>query len=110
MAQPTYLESFLESVDDLPNDLQRKLQLIRELDEQSQGLVESIEKSAEDYMQLRKKPKQTEDAGMLRQIRKDQKTVVDLGDEKVALAVQVYELVCFHPHICSLLSLRLQSV
>lgn len=93
----SYLENYLESISNLPADLRRNFALMRELDSRCQELIQSIEKQQKTHFTalrtaLRngsKKP--SED--VVAQIRKDFSVATGLADEKVALAIQAYNMV-----------------
>jgi len=95
----TYLENFLERVSTLPGELRRNFALLRELDARTQELVDQSERNAQQYLQSTRRALQQgqePDTKLLKQIRQDHKTCLEYGDEKVALAVQTYELVDKH--------------
>lgn len=97
----------------LPAEIRRNFALMRELDTRSQGnvrqliirtiltdgveLIDKIEKAIKIYNQNGKRvAKDMIDERSVKQIRSDIKTCLEYGDEKVALAVQTYELVCYY--------------
>jgi hypothetical protein len=96
----TYLENYLESVATLPAEIRRNFALMRELDVRSQELIEKIEKCTKTFIQNGKRAaKETKELGdekSIKKIRSDLKTCLEYGDEKVALAVQTYEMVDKH--------------
>mmetsp|Transcript_27836 Transcript_27836/g.39224 ORF Transcript_27836/g.39224 Transcript_27836/m.39224 type:complete len:222 (+) Transcript_27836:66-731(+) len=91
----TYLENYLESVSTLPSDVRRNFFLLRDLDSRSQELLEKIEHQAKAYIKSAKKQKQV-NPDEEKAIKSDLKACLELGDEKVQLAVQTYELVDKH--------------
>jgi len=91
----TYLENYLESISSLPQEVRRNFALLRELDTRSQELIEKVEKNSKIYLKSFKKYKESKPEDE-KQIKTDLKTCLELGDEKVALAVQTYELVDKH--------------
>eukprot|EP01114_Cavostelium_apophysatum_P020858 TRINITY_DN7109_c0_g1_i1.p1 TRINITY_DN7109_c0_g1~~TRINITY_DN7109_c0_g1_i1.p1 ORF type:complete len:221 (+),score=39.82 TRINITY_DN7109_c0_g1_i1:204-866(+) len=91
----SYLENYLESVSSLPQEVRRNFALLRELDSRSQDLLEKVEKSSKQLLsKSAKRAKENPDDE--KTIRSDLKQCLELGDEKVALAVQTYELVDKH--------------
>jgi len=93
----TYLENYLESVSSLPQEVRRNFALLRELDTRSQELIDKVEKSSKTYLKAAKKSKNNSEATEEEKVIKaDLKQCQQLGDEKVALAVQTYELVDKH--------------
>jgi len=87
----TYLEQYLESVNSLPAEIRRNFQLMHDLDTRCHDLFQHIEKDSKIYLQSVKKG--NKDDELLDNIQKDFKTTIEYSDEKVALAVQTYELV-----------------
>jgi len=91
----TYLENYLESVSSLPQEVRRNFALLRELDTRAQELIEKVEKNTKNYLKNAKRPRKDDDEDE-QDIKTDLKTCIELSDEKVALAVQTYELVDKH--------------
>jgi len=91
----TYLENYLEGVSSLPGEVRRNFALLRELDQTSQELIEKVEQNTRTYVKSAKRAREAnpEEEEL---IRADLKQALQLGDEKVALAVQTYELVDKH--------------
>jgi len=91
----SYLENYIESVSTLPQEVRRNFQLLRSLDLESQELVEKAEKVSKAYLRIAKRSREVnekEESG----IKTDLKKAMELGDEKVNLAVQTYDLVDRH--------------
>lgn len=93
----------------LPSDVRRNFALLRELDFTSQcnpsyvhipecvlALIEKVEKATRIYVKNAKRTREISDDEE-KAIKSDLKQCVQLGDEKVALAIQTYELVRPHP-------------
>eukprot|EP01116_Phalansterium_solitarium_P024954 TRINITY_DN931_c0_g1_i1.p1 TRINITY_DN931_c0_g1~~TRINITY_DN931_c0_g1_i1.p1 ORF type:complete len:216 (+),score=55.55 TRINITY_DN931_c0_g1_i1:838-1485(+) len=91
----SYLENYIESVSSLPQEVRRNFQLLRELDAESQELVENVERASKSYLRNAKRTREVSEAEEAT-IKADLKKALELGDEKVALAVQTYDLVDRH--------------
>ena len=66
--------------------------MLQELDSQSQQTLEEIDKRSKIYLRNSRKIKER-NIEEEKSIKADLKKVLELGDEKVALAVQTYDLV-----------------
>lgn len=96
MASAIYLENFLESIEHLPKELQRNFSLMRDLDQRTQDIVKEAEQLTREY-------KRTV-ATLSRDARKDKITKIEelhqkakeYSDDKVQLAMQLYEMVDKH--------------
>ena len=88
----SFLENFIESTQSLPTDLYKSLNLMRELDQQCQGLLTDLHGKEQEYLEAldnQIEPQQE----LLEEIQLKQQRVKSLSDEKVQLAVQTYDLV-----------------
>jgi len=93
----TYLENYLESIATLPAEIRRNFALMRELDARSQEIIDRVNKGTKEYVQNGKRgAKDLNGERSSKQMKQDLKTCLEYGDEKVALAVQTYELVDKH--------------
>jgi len=91
----TYLENYIESVSSLPQEVRRNFALLRELDTRSQDLFEQVDRNTRTYLKATKRARIGNNEEE-KNIKADLKACQELGDEKVALAVQTYELVDKH--------------
>ena len=91
-----YLEHYLESVETLPSDLQRNFALMRELDQQAENESSRVEERCKTFLQGMGKMSSDDKKTQLESIQGLFKNTIDLGDQKVALAVQTYETVDKH--------------
>lgn len=84
----------------LPNELKRNFTLMRELDSRAQGMMKSIDEKANEFMKQLVNTKETfpDDVKKekLRTIQELFNKAKELGDDKVQLAIQTYELVDKH--------------
>eukprot|EP01098_Paradermamoeba_levis_P014974 TRINITY_DN7383_c0_g1_i1.p1 TRINITY_DN7383_c0_g1~~TRINITY_DN7383_c0_g1_i1.p1 ORF type:complete len:317 (-),score=73.49 TRINITY_DN7383_c0_g1_i1:177-1076(-) len=98
----TYLENYLESVSTLPADLRRNFALMRELDLRSEEILEKIQKHLNSdtgnngYYGNLNQLFSTLSGEEVDETRADFKQSLEYADEKVALALQTYELVDKH--------------
>jgi len=93
----TYLENYLESIATLPAEIRRNFALMRELDARSNELIEKIDKAIKVYsVNGKRAAREVIDDRAAKQTRQELKACLEFGDEKVALAIQTYELVDKH--------------
>jgi len=86
----TYIESYLHLLRDLPNDIHRTYALIGVLDQKVSRLKRKLHRSCEEFYKMaaeNKKPP-TEFAQKLRKIRKDQREIHSLNEDKIELTNQ----------------------
>uniref|UniRef100_A0A3Q3RDW8 Inhibitor of growth protein n=1 Tax=Monopterus albus TaxID=43700 RepID=A0A3Q3RDW8_MONAL len=85
MAAGMYLEHYLDSIENLPFELQRNFNLMRDLDQRTEGEKKTLWlKSTEQKLSI------------LRQIQQSYSKCKEFGDDKVQLAMQTYEMVDKH--------------
>ncbi|XP_019618583.1 PREDICTED: inhibitor of growth protein 4-like [Branchiostoma belcheri] len=96
MATAMYLEHYLDSIENLPFELQRNFSLMRDLDQRSQDLRGEIEKMAEDYVSDVKGLSPEKRVERLKNIQTAFNKSKEFGDDKVQLAMQTYEMVDKH--------------
>ena len=86
----------MESVESLPSDLQRNFALMRELDQQAENESSRVEERCKSFLEGMEKMGTEDKKTQLQSIQGLFKNTIDLGDQKVALAVQTYETVDKH--------------
>ncbi|MBV99912.1 Inhibitor of growth protein 4, partial [Eschrichtius robustus] len=96
MAAGMYLEHYLDSIENLPFELQRNFQLMRDLDQRTEDLKAEIDKLATEYMSSARSLSSEEKLALLRQIQEAYGKCKGFGDDKVQLAMQTYEMVDKH--------------
>jgi len=74
--------------------VRRNFALLRDLDTRAQELIDKVEKDTKSYLKNSKRPRDNEEEEQ--NIKSSLKSCIELSDEKVALAVQTYELVDKH--------------
>merc|ERR1712227_91061 len=93
MASSLYLEHYLDSIENLPYELQRNFTLLRDLDQRAHDLLSEIDKICEEYVSKIKGLTPPEKRDYLEKIDSAFKKSREYGDDKVQLAIQTYEMV-----------------
>ncbi|TSO05410.1 Intermediate filament family orphan 1 [Bagarius yarrelli] len=96
MAAGMYLEHYLDSIENLPFELQRNFQLMRDLDQRTEDLKGQIDSLARDYTANARTLSSEQKLSLLRQIQQSYGKCKEFGDDKVQLAMQTYEMVDKH--------------
>uniref|UniRef100_H3AVN2 Inhibitor of growth family member 4 n=2 Tax=Latimeria chalumnae TaxID=7897 RepID=H3AVN2_LATCH len=96
MAAGMYLEHYLDSIENLPFELQRNFQLMRDLDQRTEDLKAEIDKFATEYISNARTLSSEQKLGLLKQIQDAYGKCKEFGDDKVQLAMQTYEMVDKH--------------
>lgn len=96
MTSALYLEHYLDSLENLPVELQRNFTLMRDLDSRAQELMRNIDKLADDYMSNVKGYTVEKKNETMTSIQRQFDKAKEYGDDKVQLAIQTYELVDKH--------------
>lgn len=91
-----YLEHYLDSVENLPLEVQRNFTLMRDLDQRTQDLFAEINKMSEQYITSVKSMTASQRNKHLTDIQNAYSKSREFADDKVQLAVQTYELVDKH--------------
>ncbi|XP_028044456.1 uncharacterized protein LOC113559059 [Rhopalosiphum maidis] len=96
MSSALKLENFLDSLENLPVELQRNFTLMRDLDSRVQELMRNIDKLTADYMSNVKRYTEDKKREMLTNIQRQFDKAKGYSDDKVQLSIQTYELVDKH--------------
>ncbi|KAL2301001.1 hypothetical protein Nmel_011557 [Mimus melanotis] len=96
MATAMYLEHYLDSIENLPCELQRNFQLMRELDQRTEDKKAEIDSLAAAYIESVKNMLPEERVEHLRKIQSAYSKCKEYSDDKVQLAMQTYEMVDKH--------------
>ncbi|XP_062896269.1 inhibitor of growth protein 4 isoform X1 [Mobula hypostoma] len=96
MAAGMYLEHYLDSIENLPFELQRNFQLMRDLDQRTEDLKVEIDKLAGEYVSHARTLGAEQKLQLVRQIQSAYSKCKEFGDDKVQLAMQTYEMVDKH--------------
>uniref|UniRef100_A0A8C7CZP1 Inhibitor of growth family member 4 n=1 Tax=Oncorhynchus kisutch TaxID=8019 RepID=A0A8C7CZP1_ONCKI len=96
MAAGMYLEHYLDSIENLPFELQRNFNLMRDLDQRTEDLKGQIDSLAKDYTSNARTLSSEQKLTILRQIQQSYSKSKEFGDDKVQLAMQTYEMVDKH--------------
>ncbi|KAK2538242.1 Ing5 [Columba guinea] len=96
MATAMYLEHYLDSIENLPCELQRNFQLMRELDQRTEDKKAEIDSLAAEYIESVKNMLPEERVEHLKKIQSAYSKCKEYSDDKVQLAMQTYEMVDKH--------------
>ncbi|BET00173.1 inhibitor of growth protein [Nesidiocoris tenuis] len=96
MTSALYLEHFLDSLEHLPVELQRNFKLMQELDTRAQAVMRDIDAMGDDFMNNVKSMSSEKKKEVMTKIQQQFNKAKELGDDKVQLAIQTYELVDKH--------------
>lgn len=96
MAKAVYLEHYLDSIEGLPFELQRNFTLMSELDNRTEEQKAEIDKLAAEYVANVKKLASDERVQHLQKIENAYTKCKEYSDDKVQLAMQIYEMVDKH--------------
>ncbi|XP_065222823.1 inhibitor of growth protein 5-like isoform X2 [Planococcus citri] len=96
MTSASYLEHYLDSLENLPVELQRNFKLMRELDSRAQEIMKQIDKTGDDYLNNIKIISTEKKKEHINEIQKLFTKAKEYADDKVQLAIQTYELVDKH--------------
>ncbi|KAI8818478.1 inhibitor of growth proteins N-terminal histone-binding-domain-containing protein [Fimicolochytrium jonesii] len=91
-----YLEDYLDTIESLPIELGRNFSLMRELDSRAHDATTRISTDTKKFMDDLKDLNPEEVENRLKEISRCLKETLRHGEEKVALAVQTYEMVDKH--------------
>nr|XP_035937736.1 inhibitor of growth protein 5 [Halichoerus grypus] len=93
MATAMYLEHYLDSIENLPCELQRNFQLMRELDQRTEDKKAEIDILAAEYISTVKTLSPDQRVEHLQKIQSAYSKCKEYSDDKVQLAMQTYEMV-----------------
>uniref|UniRef100_A0A3B5QRX8 Inhibitor of growth protein n=1 Tax=Xiphophorus maculatus TaxID=8083 RepID=A0A3B5QRX8_XIPMA len=96
MATAIYLEHYLDSIENLPCELQRNFTLMRDLDNRTEEKKGEIDKLAEEYIANVKNLASAQRVEHLQKIQNAYSKCKEFSDDKVQLAMQTYEMVDKH--------------
>uniref|UniRef100_F7C7X4 Inhibitor of growth family member 5 n=1 Tax=Equus caballus TaxID=9796 RepID=F7C7X4_HORSE len=96
MATAMYLEHYLDSIENLPCELQRNFQLMRELDQRTEDKKAEIDILAAEYISTVKTLSPDQRVEHLQKIQSAYSKCKEYSDDKVQLAMQTYEMVDKH--------------
>ena len=96
LASSLYLEHYLDSIENLPYELQRNFTLLRDLDQRAHDMLEEIDKMCKEYITKVRDLGSDEKKEYFTKIEHAFQKSKEYGDDKVQLAVQTYEMVDKH--------------
>nr|KJB33358.1 hypothetical protein B456_006G054900 [Gossypium raimondii] len=92
----SFIDQFQADLEALPNILQKKYALMRDLDKSLQEIVRQNEQRCEQEIEDIKRGLRAENIRFSDEALDEQKHGIRIADEKVALAIQTYDLVDSH--------------
>ena len=94
----SYLEEFVSSINYLPGEVSRSLELIKFLDEKVKSCTEQFSFQSSEYFSGLHKDTGvcTENLDLLQKIRKNHQSALGLSDEKISIIKQMLDIVDFH--------------
>ncbi|XP_048362145.1 inhibitor of growth protein 5 [Sphaerodactylus townsendi] len=95
-AAALYLEHYLDSIENLPCELQRNFQLMRELDQRTEEKKAEIDILAAQYISTVRSLTSEQRVEILQKIHNAYTKCKEYSDDKVQLAMQTYEMVDKH--------------
>uniref|UniRef100_W5MI41 Inhibitor of growth protein n=1 Tax=Lepisosteus oculatus TaxID=7918 RepID=W5MI41_LEPOC len=96
MATAMYLEHYLDSIENLPCELQRNFTLMRELDNRTEEKKAEIDQLAAEYIANVRNLASEQRVEHLQKIHSAYNKCKEYSDDKVQLAMQTYEMVDKH--------------
>jgi len=91
-----YLEQYLDSLEDLPNDLKGNFNKMHELDKRNRDIMVGIDSSSDEYLRKVRDLSPSKRKQEMEKIQKMFKKAKEISDDKVKIAIQTYELVDKH--------------
>eukprot|EP00088_Acartia_fossae_P004088 TRINITY_DN11747_c0_g4_i2.p1 TRINITY_DN11747_c0_g4~~TRINITY_DN11747_c0_g4_i2.p1 ORF type:complete len:243 (+),score=81.11 TRINITY_DN11747_c0_g4_i2:79-807(+) len=91
-----YLEQYLDSLEDLPNDLKSNFNRMHDLDKRNRDIMISIDSSSDEYLRKVRDLSPAKRKVEMEKIQKMFKKAKEISDDKVKIAIQTYELVDKH--------------
>ncbi|KAG8445375.1 hypothetical protein GDO86_010238 [Hymenochirus boettgeri] len=96
MATAMYLEHYLDSIENLPCELQRNFQLMSDLDQRTEDKKKEIDTLASEYIAKVRDFTSEQRVQHLQKIQAAYSKCKEYSDDKVQLAMQTYEMVDKH--------------
>ncbi|KAM5163858.1 inhibitor of growth protein 5 isoform 1-T1 [Mantella aurantiaca] len=96
MATAMYLEHYLDSIENLPCELQRNFQLMSDLDQRTEDKKKEIDSLASEYINNVRDFTPEQRVQHLHRIQNAYSKCKEYSDDKVQLAMQTYEMVDKH--------------
>ena len=96
MASAIYLENFLETIEHLPKELQRNFLLMKDLDQRIQDAMTEVDGWVRDYKKQVSTLSQEDRKTKLCKVDELYQKAKEYSDDKVQLAMQMYEMVDKH--------------
>jgi len=91
-----YLEHYLDSLEELPNDLKSNFNNMHDLDKRNRDIMVNIDSSSDEYLRKVRDLSPSKRKLEMEKIQKMFKRAKEISDDKVKIAIQTYELVDKH--------------
>jgi len=91
-----YLEHYLDSLEELPNDLKSNFNSMHDLDKRNRDIMVNIDSSSDEYLRKVRDLSPSKRKVEMEKIQKMFKRAKEISDDKVKIAIQTYELVDKH--------------
>ena len=94
----TYVEDYMDAIENLPDEIQRQLTRIREMDIDSQNYITDVKSTMAQLLELEVRGVQTEDEqrvfmSMKTRVQRLLMSIQEIGDEKIQIAQQIQDYV-----------------
>lgn len=96
MASAVYLENFLETIEHLPKELQRNFSLMKDLDQRTKDTTNEVEDWVREYKKCVSSLSESDRKIKLSKIDELYQKAKEYSDDKVQLAMQMYEMIDKH--------------
>lgn len=91
-----YLEHYLHSLEDLPEELRKNFENMADLDKQNKTIMVDIDSASDEYLRKVRDLTDADRKAEMEKIQKMFKQSKEFADDKVTLAINTYELVDKH--------------
>jgi inhibitor of growth protein 4 len=96
MSSGLYLEHYLDSLETLPGELRRNFTLMHDLDVKNRAILREVDSSSDEYLRKVRELTPEQRRAEMDKIQAMFHRAKEHGDDKVAIAIQTYELVDKH--------------
>ncbi len=96
MSSTLYLEHYLDSLASLPEDLRRNFTLMYDLDKKNKVILQEVDAASDEYLRKVRELSPDQRRAEMEKIQTMFSKAKNYGDDKVAIAIQTYELVDKH--------------
>ncbi|XP_017047159.1 inhibitor of growth protein 2 [Drosophila ficusphila] len=89
----TYVDNYIDSVENLPDDVQRQLSRIRDIDVQYRGLIRDVDHYYDLYLSLQNSPDAARRSRTISRMHQSLIQAQELGDEKMQIVNHMQEII-----------------